>query len=237
MNSQSDRNRRQSWQDIRSEFQRRIQLGIWRTGELIPKESDLAVELNCARTTVNRALRDLADAGLLDRKRKAGTRVSEHPVRKATLSIPITRHEVEQIGRQYSHREIQRVFGCPPADIAEQLQTASNDQLMHLQTLHLADKQPFMYEDRWVNTGAVPDIRTADLAQISANEWLVQNTPISTGRISFSADSASAEEAQILGLKKSQPVFIIERLTWLEQEAVTWVRLVYPPGFKIRSTL
>ena len=69
---------------------------IWKPGELIPNEADLAIEFGCARATVNRALRALAETGILDRRRKAGTRVALHPVRKVTLEIPIIRHEVEQ---------------------------------------------------------------------------------------------------------------------------------------------
>jgi GntR family transcriptional regulator, histidine utilization repressor len=47
--------------------------------------------LGCARATVNRALRDLAEAGLLERRRKGGTRVPLTPVRKATFEIAIIR--------------------------------------------------------------------------------------------------------------------------------------------------
>ena len=64
-------------------------------GEFIPNEADLALELGCARTTVNRALRAVAETGLLDRRRKVGTKVTTNPVRKATISIPIIRQEIE----------------------------------------------------------------------------------------------------------------------------------------------
>ena len=46
---------------------------------MIPGEEALAREFGCARATVNRALRDLAEAGVLERRRKAGTRVALQP--------------------------------------------------------------------------------------------------------------------------------------------------------------
>ncbi|MEP5090001.1 MAG: winged helix-turn-helix domain-containing protein, partial [Paracoccaceae bacterium] len=78
-----------SWHAVQEEVLRRIKNRSWKPGELIPNEADLAIEFGCARATVNRALRALAETGILDRRRKAGTRVALHPVRKVTLEIPI----------------------------------------------------------------------------------------------------------------------------------------------------
>ena len=84
-----------SWILIREELLRRIHDRIWKPGDLIPGEAELAEEFGCARTTVNRALRDLAETGLVTRRRKAGTRIAINPPHKATLTIPIVREEVE----------------------------------------------------------------------------------------------------------------------------------------------
>ena len=80
---------RTNWRDVMAEVERRIYTREWQPGQSIPNEADLAIELGCARVTVNRALRTLAEVGLLDRRRKAGTRVALHPVRKATLTSPL----------------------------------------------------------------------------------------------------------------------------------------------------
>jgi GntR family histidine utilization transcriptional repressor len=97
MNSPSFRN----WQSVQDEVLRRIHAREWKPGDLIPNEADLAQEFGCARTTVNRALRALAENGLLDRRRKAGTRVAAQPVAKATLDIAVIRREVEERGQKY----------------------------------------------------------------------------------------------------------------------------------------
>ncbi|MEX5438517.1 GntR family transcriptional regulator, partial [Enterobacter hormaechei] len=73
------------WQRIRDVMMERIRARHYAPGALIPNEADLAAEFGCARATVNRALQELAGAGFLDRRRKAGTRVVAAPRRKATL--------------------------------------------------------------------------------------------------------------------------------------------------------
>lgn len=91
-----------SWQAVRAEVLRRIRSREWQPGQPIPHEADLARELGCARATVNRALREIADSGLIERRRRAGSRVALHPVRKATLDIPVIRVEVESRGEAYA---------------------------------------------------------------------------------------------------------------------------------------
>jgi DNA-binding GntR family transcriptional regulator len=86
-----------TWQAIQAEALRRIRDREWKPGEAIPHEAELAGEFGCARATVNRALRELAEAGLLERRRKAGTRVSLNPVRKATFEIPIIRQDARHL--------------------------------------------------------------------------------------------------------------------------------------------
>lgn len=102
-------------QSIADEVRRRIVELKWREGERIPDEADLAVEFSAARATVNKALQVLADEGLLDRRRRAGTRVVVNPVRKATFSIPIVREQVEDAGLIYSHRVVAQRLSPIPA--------------------------------------------------------------------------------------------------------------------------
>jgi GntR family histidine utilization transcriptional repressor len=93
---------RVTYKDIQKNVLNRINAKEWGPGNLIPNEEILAHQLGCSRATVNRALRELAQAGVIDRKRKGGTRVSISPIRKALFDIPIIRKEVENKGNSYS---------------------------------------------------------------------------------------------------------------------------------------
>lgn len=108
-------------QAIETEVRRRIVEREWRQGQRIPDEADLAVEFDAARSTVNKALQRLADEGLLDRRRRAGTKVAVDPVRKATFAISIVREQVEQAGMAYSHRVVAQRRTPVPEDIAARL--------------------------------------------------------------------------------------------------------------------
>jgi GntR family histidine utilization transcriptional repressor len=226
----------QGWEAIRNEVLRRIRARDWLPGAIIPGEQVLAAEYGVARATMNRALRDLAEAGVLERRRKAGTRVALHPIRKARLDIPVTRLEVEGRGARYGLRLLHQAQEEVPAAIAKALGVASGARFLHLQSLHLADDKPFLFEDRWLNPAVLPD-PGPDFGVISANEWLVTEVPLSVGDIAFSAANATAAEAAALVIAKGAALFIVERMTWTEGRPTTHVRLAYGPGYRMRTRL
>ena len=227
---------RANWEDIRAEVMRRIRLRLWLPGAVIPTEEALATEFGCARATVSRALRELAEAGVLERRRKAGTRVALHPVRKATLDIAVTRREVEGRGQVYGYHLIEAVLAAAPMTVLSKLGLAQGANWLHLRSLHLAGGVPFLYEDRWLNPSVLLD-PAPDFAGISANEWLVTHVSYARGDIAFSAANASAVEAEVLGVPVGAALFITERSTWGDATPITWVRLAYAPGYRLHTAV
>lgn len=222
------------WEDIREEVLRRIRARDWAPGAAIPTEEALAGEFGVARATVNRALRELAEEGVLERRRKAGTRVALHPVRKATLDIPVTRLEIEGRGQRYGYRLLAEDRDEPPPAIASRLGLAKGAALLHLTALHLADGRPVLLEDRWLN----PEVlgRAApDFHAVSANEWLLTHVPYTTGDIGFSAANASAAEARLLEVAEGAALFVIDRTTWEGARPITCVRLANAPGYRMQT--
>lgn len=226
-----------SWQSVQDEVLRRIHAREWSPGDLIPNEADLALEFGCARSTVNRALRSLAESGLLDRKRKAGTRVAAQPVAKATLDIAVIRHEVEEHGSKYGYQLIARDITVPPLSVSGAMKTLAGDPLLHVRALHLADDEAYAIEDRWINTLIVPAVQVETFQSVSANEWLMKHAPYTHGEIAFSAVQASAADAEIMGLAENSALFAIDRLTWDSEVSVTKVKLLFSPGYQLRTGL
>jgi len=107
-----------SYKDIQASLLQRIKSGEWRPGVLLPAEADLATEFGSTRVTVNRAMQALADAGYVERRRKAGTRVVQRTVREALVRIPVVRQEIERRGERYHYLLLKRTGTRPPATIA-----------------------------------------------------------------------------------------------------------------------
>lgn len=225
------------WRDVRAEACRRIECGIWKPGERIPNEADLAFELGCARTTVNRALRDLAAQGILERRRRGGTRVPAAPVHRATLDIPIMRLEVEATGAVHGYRLLLLHRCTPTPELQETYALDEAEDMLRVCALHFSDRRPYVHEDRWIVIGSVPEVLKADLKVMSANEWLVRNVPLVRSKFEFGAVAVSAREAAVLKTRVGAPSILLNRATWNRNGLITAVRLVYAPGHKVQLTL
>ena len=223
-------------QAIEAEVRRRIADREWRQGERIPDEAELAVEFGAARATVNKALQMLADEGLLDRRRRAGTHVRVNPARKATLTIPIVREQVEQAGMRYSHRVVAQRTSPLPGPVAQRMALPEGQPLIHLRTVHYGDGRPFQAEDRWINPAAAPGVERTDFRQINANEWLVRNFPWLRADTAFWAEAADARDARLLGTRRGTALLIVGRTTWNDLGAITSVRLAFHPGYRMVTT-
>jgi GntR family histidine utilization transcriptional repressor len=219
--------------NIANEVRRRIVEREWRQGDRIPDEADLAIEFDAARATVNKALQLLADEGLLDRRRRAGTRVAIDPVRKATVTISIVREQVEQAGMTYNYRVVAQRRSPLPAAIAARLDVPEGQVMIHMRAIHYGDGRPFQLEDRWINPRAAPDLEKTDLWQLNANEWLVRNATYLRAELTFSAENANRRDARLLQTGTGQALLVMHRTTWNDLGFITFVRVAFQPGHRV----
>lgn len=224
-----------NWIEIRDEIKRRVLERELLPGAKIPNDQDLANEFGCARTTVQRAMQDLASSGTVHRRRKGGTTVTLHPITRTTFDIPITRIEIEAAGKAYGYVLVSRGFEISPPTVASSFRLAQPVELLHVTALHLADEIPYIYEDRWIYHATTPEILNVDLSQESANEWLIRNRPYSACEVRFLAKKATPDEARILATDVNEALFVMERTTWINDAPITMVHAIGSPGYQIST--
>ena len=228
---------RLSWKNVRDAIHERILDSTYEPGDKLPKDAHLAEELGCARTTVQRAMQDLSDSGIVERRRKGGTHVRLDPVTRATLDIPITRKEVEQNGAVYGYQLVKKASAKTPPPIAANFELTAPTTMLHIEALHLADQRPYIYEDRWVCDETVPEIADVDLTSESANEWLVRNRPYSRCDLRFFAIKASDRHAKLLDISPNEALLVMERTTWIGNSPITTVKAVSRPGYQLLTQI
>lgn len=227
------RRRLNTWQAIRADVLARIRSGEWAPGALIPTEQALSVEMGCARATVNRALRELADSGIIQRRRKVGTRVSATPSRRATLSLPVIRDEIETLGAAYGYQMTECVTSKPSPQAMRALQVDADHDLILVKSRFTADDRPHCCEAIWLNPQALdlPDLR--DFHDEPPQEWLARTLPVTQSRFSILAEGATGSCAVNLGITPGTPVMVIERVNTLGGLPVSFTRQFYPPMHRL----
>jgi len=226
-----------SYRDIKQTVLERIRTGVWQPDAMLPSEKDLAVEFSCTRTTVNRAMRELAEEGFIERRRKVGTRVLRSPQRQARFSIPLVRDEVEAMGGTYRYALVSADQKPAPEWLSARLDLSSGQTVLHLRCMHYSGTNPFQYEDRWSIVESVPEAAQTDFSLIGANEWLVQTVPFTDVEVTFYASRADAALSEFLDMPEGEPVFTTERITWLQGRPITFAKLFFAAGYRMTTRI
>jgi GntR family histidine utilization transcriptional repressor len=219
---------RTSYLDVKAVILGRIRSGELTPGDTVPGEVALAGEFGCARVTVNRALRELAEAGVVERRRRAGTRVLDPTPRDAEMEVPSVRAEIEATGAEYHYELLDRRIAVPPREIRAALGLGPRARALHLRCRHWAGERVHQVEERWINLDVVPAARSADFGSAGPNDWLIRAMPLSRVEHVFSAANAGVAEAELLVIAPGAAVFVVERRTWIDGRAITRARLVHP---------
>jgi GntR family transcriptional regulator, histidine utilization repressor len=216
------------YQRIRSDIEGRIMSGEWPPGHRLPFEHELMDTYSCARMTVNKVLSGLAAAGLVERRRRAGSFVSRPKVHSAVLQIPDLKAEIESRGECYVYTLLQRQKRAATRGDKARLDLAPRTPVLSLRCRHDAAKQPFALEDRILNLDAVPEAADQDFAMVPPSAWLVDHVPWTEAEHRISAGNVDEAVAAELNIDQGTACLIIERRTWRNGEPITAVRLIHP---------
>ncbi|EYD75884.1 Histidine utilization repressor [Rubellimicrobium mesophilum DSM 19309] len=223
------------WATLAEEARRRIRDREWAPGTTIPNEATLAQEWGVSRVTVSRALGKLAEEGLLDRRRRAGTRVVERPQRAASFEVGLIRDEVERTGRRYGYEMIEAGEHQVPEHVRDRLGITTQPRVMRILARHLSGGEPFAWEERWINGGTVPEALDVDWRHQSPNEWLLHNVAYTWADVSLTAALSGPRSSRALGCEEGSALLMLERTTWLGKWSVTHVAYCYAPGHRMWS--
>lgn len=216
-------------QRIRSDIEGQIRSGAWPPGHRIPYEHELIVQYGCSRMTVNKVLAMLADAGMIERRRRVGSFVARpHPhIEQVALDIPDIPFEVAARGHQYRFQLLARRQRKPRRGLAHERDIAQGGMLLSLHSLHLADGRPFALEQRLINPAAAPQALEMDFSATAPGSWLLQHVSWTRAQHRISAIGADPAQARLLQVEPNTACLVIQRQTWRGEQPVTWVSQVF----------
>ncbi len=218
------------YQRIINDVQGRILSGEWLPDHRIPSEREFSEQYGCSRMTVNKALSQLAQAGYIERRRRAGSVVSRPHAQSAILEIHDIQTEVQALGLPYRYVLFSRKERRARNADAAHFDAGGPARLLAVTALHLAGSRPFCHEERLINLLAVPEARDEPFADQAPGAWLLRRVPWSQAEHEIRAIAASLDVARVLEIAAGTPCLVIERRTWNADHVVTFVRLTYVAG-------
>jgi len=200
---------------IRTELEARIQSGDLPPGARLPTEAELQQEHNVSRATAQRVLNDLAQAGLVVRRRGRGTHVADSARHVNLLRLVDPRLGSAKIPGE--HRVLSAKV-VPAANALVELPGIDDDapviQLVRLK--YDATDNPFTIETQAIPFALAPGLLDEDLVHLTTREYFAANkVPIARTRIYLDAVNIDERNAEVLDIEPGVAVLRRRRLMWL----------------------
>lgn len=216
------------YETVKREISEKIASGIWLPHDRIPSEAELVAQYGFSRMTINRALRELTDEGMLVRLQGVGTFVAEPKGQSALFEIRSIADEIVSRGHRH-HCEV-LILEKKPANArqAATLKVSEGTAIFHSVMVHFENDQPVQIEDRCVNADIVPEYLAQDYSQTTPHAYLSLIAPLTEGEHIVEAVRATAQECALLDIGETDPCLLIRRTTWSATQIVSHARLLFP---------
>ncbi len=201
-----------------------IASGLFKPGDRLPAEWDLAKRYRVSRVTIRTALQRLEEDGLLLRARGRGTfvrrDVQTHPKVERNLSALLNFEEdILRTGLTPQVCVLDAEWAIPSERMRTLLHIQDGVDVLHLRRLGEVDGEPLWFESRYfapsIGTHLVhEDLSTASITHLV--EEVCQKRVVGT-RFHIEAESASSHLAHLLHVEEGAPLLACEFAFFAEQ--------------------
>lgn len=201
---------------IHDTIKQKIEENIWKIGDRIPSERELALQFGVSRMTLRQAIQNLSDEGILERKIGSGTYVANQKVQeKMTGTTSFTDIMISQ-GRIPSSKVISYFVTTPSSSECEKLQVTAKQQVLRMERIRYADGVPICLEiasipERLISGFSKEEITTSFYAMLEKEGYMI-------GRATqiISATTASEQIADFLQMKKGEAILRLRQVSFFE---------------------
>ena len=210
--------------------------GIYKQGERLPNEAELCEIYGVSRITVRRAIQELTEEGLLERKQGKGTFVMRTKLARELVSVDGFTDFNKQLRKSPSKRILvcEEIKASP--EIAESLRIAINAPVLRLVRLMFMDDYPFTLDETHYSLERFPDLASHFLENISTYDVLKNiynvNMNSSSAHKIITVVPATSLEAEYLDCDIGDTVFNIDKIIYDESKIP-----IHTSNFKTRTEL
>jgi GntR family phosphonate transport system transcriptional regulator len=186
---------------------------LYRPGEGLASEGDLAIRFGVNRHTLRRAVDELVDAGLLERRHGRGVFVTDVPL-DYQLGAGTRFTETLSAQGHTTDSGILRNQTIPATErIAQRLGLSLAEPVLWVETLRAADTRPFCVISHFLPATRFPDV-AARYTGGSLHQFLAQTYGCVLRRTEslVTAVLPQGDDARLLGMPQNRPVLRVKSL-------------------------
>lgn len=209
------------YEQVKRQISEMILLGTWPPGSQLPTEPALAESMGVALGTVRRALSELANEGLIARRRKTGTvvtgRMPQHSLRMVFQYFRLhgpNDNLVRSTAKVVFYEQRQAT-----ASECEQLDLSEGTRVHVIARVRSVDGKPIMHDRIILPLALAPGINSAeDIPELLYLHLLEKyGVRISAMREKMSADFSTEQDQEYLKIPRQFPVLRIDETAFDQQ--------------------
>jgi GntR family transcriptional regulator, histidine utilization repressor len=205
-----------------------IEGGQWRAGQRIPSENMLVDSLGVSRMTVNRALRELAEEGILSRSQGVGTFVAEQKPLAGLLEVRSITDEILWAGGVHTCEVLLLAEKRATRKVALALGIKPGQRAFHSIIVHKNHDLPVQFAERWVNPSVAPDYLKQDFRSMTPHQYLQSVAHLQKAQHILEAVLPDRHVQEHLRIGPHEPCLLLLRRTWALGRVATDNRFTYP---------
>ena len=231
-----------AYQLIKNAILDNIHSGKWQAGNAISTEMALAEEFGVSRMTVNRALKELSEERVLERRQGSGTFVAQQQFNHTFVEVRNIAQDLKSANRDYQAQvvskraitasmlddEMRGKFDLDTAVVSSDSEDTCISEiavLYEVKIVHFADGQPIQFEERWVDAKKVPQFLEQDFSVVNTSDYLIAKSPLERGSYTIRAVAAPDEIASALQVAPQSPTLVLRRQTYSAGRVLTFVKM------------
>ncbi len=216
------------YQQVKRYILDRVESGELQPGMRIPSEHQLVETLGVSRMTVNRAIRELNEEGVVARSQGVGTFVSEQKPFAGLLEVLSISEEIKRAGGEHSCDVHLLTEETAPQSVAWALEIRPGGPVFHSIFVHKSNGVPVQLAERWVNPAVAPHYLEQDYTKITPNEYLQKVAPLQEAQHVLEAILPEKPAQKLLKVGAREPCILLLRRTWALGQVATDNRFIYP---------
>ena len=228
------------WHQVERAIRSAIDGGRWDPGAKIPGEDQLTTMLGVSRITVRHALANLEAAGVLRREHGRGTFVRTPRLVAGTRALTSFSDEMAALGLEISARvlDVRLVDATEP--VATALEIEAGTPVVRLRRLRFGGNHPIGLQTAHLRADRVDGLGAGAIGDGSLYRLLRERYGIRPAWAEevFRVAGASKRDADLLGIARGDPVFMVERVTYDEDGPFEFtMSTMRGDRYEIRSSL
>lgn len=190
--------------------------GVLPSGSQLPTEDDLIERFNVSRTTVRKAIQNLANRGLIEIRRGKGTFVAQPKITQDLTQLTGFVEDMQALGRHPTARLIDKEVVVATEAVARQLELTIGARVVRIRRVRLADGVAMSLDETYLPLEIGAKLLAHDLEAEPIFMLLEQKYSIPLVEAEYRLEAASAEPAvaKALGVPAGSPIFLIERTSY-----------------------